>query len=74
MQNLLDQDDVFDCEEEVEDLQKMTDEEYFDFLEKEKKKEKINDLIKKIIEDKKQGNNWLKKRNEKWVKKICMIW
>lgn len=62
MPNLLDQDEVFDFDdEETEDLQKMTDEEYFDFLEQEKKKEKVNDLIKKIIQEK-QGNNLIDKK------------
>ena len=74
MPNLLDQDEVFDFDdEETEDLQKMTDEEYFDFLEQEKKKEKVNDLIKKIIQEK-QGNNLIDKKGIwKWIKKICMI-
>lgn len=74
MPNLLDQDEVFDFDDkETEDLQKMTDEEYFDFLEQEKKKEKVNDLIKKIIQEK-QGNNLIDKKGIwKWIKKICMI-
>ena len=58
MPNALDQDDVFYFdEEELEDLQKITDEDFFDFLEQENRKQKVNELIKKIIEDKKEDNN-----------------
>ena len=59
MPNALDQDDVFYFdEEELKDLQKMTDEEFFDLVEQLEKQEKTNDLIKKIIKEKRNGNNW----------------
>ena len=58
MPNALDQDDVFYFdEEELKDLQKMTDEEFFDLVEQLEKQEKTNDLIKKIIKEKRNGNN-----------------
>ena len=61
MTNLLDQNDVMHFgDEELEDLQKMTDEEFFDLVEQLEKQEKTNALIKKIIEEKQNANNNIK--------------
>lgn len=59
MPNLFDQDDVLDFDnKELEDLQKITDEDFFDLADEFEKREKIAELIKKIIEEKQKGNNW----------------
>lgn len=58
MPNLFDQDDVLDFDnKEFEDLQKITDEDFFDLADEFENKEKIAELIKKIIEEKQKGNN-----------------
>ncbi len=50
--NYYDEDDSAwqnEIEEDVFESQKMTDEEYFDYLEQEKRKQKIKDIINKIM-------------------------
>ena len=51
-QNLTDQDDVNFYDEQIEDVIKITDDEYFDFLEQEEYKQKVQKAIDKIIGEK----------------------
>ena len=51
-QNLTDQDDVNFYDEQIEDVIKITDDEYFDFLEQEKYRQKVQKAIDKVIGEK----------------------
>ena len=49
-ENFADQDEIDFCDDDIEDVQKLTDEEYFDFLEMENSKQSIKKIIDKVLE------------------------
>ncbi len=51
-ENLADQDDIDFDDEQIEDVARLMDEEYFDFLEQEKQKQKIQKIIDKVTGEK----------------------